>query len=132
MFPTTSRSMTFFPIRTGITRPLQVDLELDGVRARGAFRSVDINKRRQRLRDGQVFYNFRDTYRNEIAAYHLSRVLDETMSAPQRKLARQVLEGLISSQKRRLNSHVHRDDSRVRPSPEPAGHHWHCFFFCLF
>jgi hypothetical protein len=62
-------------IPVGVTRPKKVELELGGVRAAGAWRTVDISKRQERLRDGTVINNFRDSYRGEIAAYRLARLL---------------------------------------------------------
>lgn len=59
----------------GVTRPQRLTLEKDGIRARAVFHNVDIEKPRERLANGDILYNFRDTYRNNVAAYELSRLL---------------------------------------------------------
>lgn len=62
-------------IPTGVTRPKKVTLELDGVRAQAAFRYIEESSRREQMRSGKVIIDFRDSYRNEIAAYELARLL---------------------------------------------------------
>lgn len=54
--------------------PLRVLLERDGVRARAIFRTVDRIWHREWIR-GRFHVSLRDSYRSEVAAYRLARLL---------------------------------------------------------
>ncbi|MGB5813593.1 MAG: metallophosphoesterase [Thermoanaerobaculia bacterium] len=69
-------------IPEGVTKPREVLLELDGVRARAAFRYVSKKSASERLADGSIEKHFRDDYRNEVAAYELSRLLGMNVVPP--------------------------------------------------
>lgn len=69
-------------LSSGSTRPLRLDLELDGVRARAVFRSVDRRRERLRMRDGSAYAVFYDRAESEVAAYRLSRLLGLAMVPP--------------------------------------------------
>ncbi len=61
-------------VETGINHLLKVTLERDGVRLRGAFRTVDVefpSRHESRLSRN----HFRDSYKYEVIAYRLSRLL---------------------------------------------------------
>jgi hypothetical protein len=61
-------------IPIGVNRPQKLELEKDGTRAHAAFRTADLKKTNVRI--GERFYfDFRDSYRHECAAYELSRWL---------------------------------------------------------
>lgn len=62
-------------IGEGHTRPKQLLLEQGGVRAHAIFRHVDSERRNQRLQDGRLHLLLSDSYRNDLAAYRLSRLL---------------------------------------------------------
>ncbi len=61
-------------IPVGITKPLKLVLEKDGVRARAAFRYGDVERQGVSI-EGRHYRRFRDSCRFECAAYRLSRVL---------------------------------------------------------
>ncbi len=61
-------------IDVGVTRPVQVTLEKDGVRARAIFHDVDVEVRNQRIGE-QFYFSFHDSYRAQCAAYALARLL---------------------------------------------------------
>ena len=61
-------------IPDGTSRTLRVLLERGGVRAHAAFRTVDLHKSRVKLGD-EVILDFHDSYRHEVAAYELNRLL---------------------------------------------------------
>jgi hypothetical protein len=63
------------PIPEGITKPRKLLLEADGVRAHAAFRYHHDEDRNVRLGDGTRQTFFIDSFRNEVAAYRLSRLL---------------------------------------------------------
>ncbi len=63
-------------IPEGVTKPQKVLLERDGVRANAAFRYHHEEGRNVKLQDGTTRMFFLDSYRNEVAAYELSRLLD--------------------------------------------------------
>jgi hypothetical protein len=62
-------------ILSGITQPLKVLLEKDGVRSYAVFRYVDLFQDEWRGERGMVRKNFRDSCYFEIAAYKLSKML---------------------------------------------------------
>ncbi len=74
-FLRTARLIRFRKIPLGVTQPKKALLEKDGVRMHAIFRDVNLDKPRQRLKDGTVVMNFRDSYIFEPAAYELSRLL---------------------------------------------------------
>jgi hypothetical protein len=62
-------------LSTGITHPLKLLLEKDGVRASAVFRSVSEEKRSVSLTHGKSELFFRDSYLFEPAAYEMSLLL---------------------------------------------------------
>jgi hypothetical protein len=70
-----SRVLETRGIGEGRTRPQKLLLERDGVRAHAVFRHVDSERRNQRLQDGRLHLLLSDSYRNDLAAYRLSRLL---------------------------------------------------------
>jgi hypothetical protein len=62
-------------IGEGITRPRRLTLERDGVRVRGVFRDVSVEKRVAQLGSGRREMNFRDFHGFEPAAYRLAKLL---------------------------------------------------------
>lgn len=66
----------------GTTRPLRLDLEHEGIRARAVFRNVDRRRERLRMRDGSSYAVFYDRAEHEVAAYRLSRLLGLTSVPP--------------------------------------------------
>jgi len=68
-------------VGTGKTQPRRVGLERNGVRARAIFHTVDIY--REQARVGDWFYPvFRDSWRSQIAAYGMARLLGLHNVAP--------------------------------------------------
>lgn len=61
-------------IGSGVSGTLKVLLERDGVRAHAAFRSVEMRKPRVEL-GKKTILSFHDSYRYEVAAYELARLL---------------------------------------------------------
>ena len=60
----------------GITKPVKVQIECDGIERDAVFKSVDEHRMGQtRLESGEVEFNFSDSYRYERAAYLLDRQL---------------------------------------------------------
>lgn len=62
-------------IPVGVTRPDEVVLEKDGIRARAAYKDIDERYQRARMNDGSFFMNLRDYYMFERAAYELAQML---------------------------------------------------------
>lgn len=69
-------------LSSGSTRPLRLELERDGVRARAVFRNVDKRRERLRMRDGRSYAVFYDRAIHEVAAYQLARLLGLDMIPP--------------------------------------------------
>jgi hypothetical protein len=61
-------------IPVGITKPLRLLLQKDGVRARAAFRYEEVDRKNVSV-EGRHYRRFRDSCRFECAAYRLSRLL---------------------------------------------------------
>lgn len=61
-------------IPVGITKPLKLVLEKDGVRARAAFRYEETERKDVSI-EGRHYRRFRDSCRFECAAYRLARML---------------------------------------------------------
>ncbi len=74
-FLTTAEVVSSTVVTGGTSRTLKLLLEKDGARAHAAFRTVDLRKERVDL-GGKVIFGFHDSYRYEVAAYELSRLLD--------------------------------------------------------
>ena len=63
-------------LSTGTTRPKKLTLERDGVRLHAVFHSIDRSERQvKRLANGQFVLHLRDSYRSQVAAYEISRLL---------------------------------------------------------
>jgi len=62
-------------VPVGVTNPVQIVLERDGVKARAIFRDVDIYKKRYRDPENRARFHFRDYCVFESAAYHMSQLL---------------------------------------------------------
>lgn len=74
-FLQTARILQIKEIGVGVTRPRRLLLEKDGVRLHAHFQSHDDARDRVRLQSGVVELNYRDSYKFNIAAYELSRLL---------------------------------------------------------
>ncbi len=66
----------------GISRPLRLNLEKGGVRADAIFKAIDEFEQKQRFDDGTFELNFRDSYKSEVAAYLLDRLLGLELVPP--------------------------------------------------
>ena len=69
-------------ISVGVTEPRVVTLESGGVVARGAFHDHHMTGERQRLVDGTLVMHFRDSYRNQPAAWEVARLLGMANTPP--------------------------------------------------
>lgn len=63
------------PIGQGVTQPDRLLLERSGVRARAVFHDINESKRNVRLAGKGFIGDFRDSYRNQVAGYEMSRLL---------------------------------------------------------
>ncbi|CAM2065889.1 hypothetical protein SCOR_10955 [Sulfidibacter corallicola] len=59
----------------GITKPLRLDLQREGTNLRGIFRHVHSTKNRLKLK-GELHRFYQDSFRLEVAAYEVSRLLE--------------------------------------------------------
>ena len=62
-------------IPVGISRPWRLELRQGDTEARASFKSIDIYEQKMEFDDGHVEFGFRDSYRSELAAYRLDRLL---------------------------------------------------------
>ena len=75
-FMATAQETSWEYLPTGVTRPKRLVLEGDGVRIRAVFHYIDREAREtKRLPNGNVVQYFRDSYRNQAAAYVVARHL---------------------------------------------------------
>ncbi|MFQ5526677.1 MAG: metallophosphoesterase [Thermoanaerobaculia bacterium] len=89
-FLRTARILEREEVGKGITKPEQLLLERDGVRARAIYHDVRVKRTRHRLADGRMVMFFRDTYEGNLAAYELARLMgiDNVPPAAMRRLGR--------------------------------------------
>lgn len=62
-------------IPKGVTKPKKILLEKDGVQAHAKFNYVNQSGQREKMADGTVEMYFLDSYKADMAAYRLSRLL---------------------------------------------------------
>jgi hypothetical protein len=62
-------------ISIGITGPKKVTLVLDGQTRYGVFKTVDEYKDLMKFEDGRVDMNFQDSWKSEIAAYEIDKII---------------------------------------------------------
>jgi hypothetical protein len=75
-FLTKAKIVSYRPFGSGITRPLRVQLELDGIKHEAIFKSIDVRKDGAfTLQDGTVEIDFQDSWQTEIAAYVVDRII---------------------------------------------------------
>ncbi len=74
-FLRTAKIIPMKKLKSGITKPLKVLLEKDGLRMHAIYHDVDISKRVAKMRSGKIERNFRDSYLFQLAAYKLSLLL---------------------------------------------------------
>jgi hypothetical protein len=70
------------PIPVGVTRPRRVTLTAGERTERGVFKIVNIFRPVQRFAGGGIELGFRDSYKNEIAAYELDKLIGLGMVPP--------------------------------------------------
>lgn len=71
-----ARIVSTRPIGEGVTRPLLVTLELDGVTGKAVFKSIDERKSGvTTLADGSSEIDFQDSWQTEIAGYLFDRMI---------------------------------------------------------
>ena len=102
----------------GITRPSRLTLSDGKITHDALFQPVDERKSYQKLDDGTVEINFRDSYHFNIAAYELAKLLELGYMMPvtvERKWSRKT--GSLSwwlkvkmDEKERINKHMHPPD----------------------
>ena len=75
-FLTKAKIVSSRPFGSGITRPLRVQLELDGVKHEAIFKSIDVRKPGvTTMPDGTSEIDFQDSWETEIAAYIVDRII---------------------------------------------------------
>jgi hypothetical protein len=74
-FLLTARIKAVEKIPIGVTKPLKLLLEKNGVQMHAVFRSVEISRHRWKSPEGRLHINFHDDCRYEYASYKLSRLL---------------------------------------------------------
>jgi hypothetical protein len=62
-------------ISLGVTLPRKLNLELQGVQHSAAFKSIDEYAPLKKFADGVQEANFQDSYRTEIAAYEIDKII---------------------------------------------------------
>lgn len=62
-------------IPIGITKPMKITLERDGIKVYAKFSSVDQAGQNEKLADGSIEMYFLDSYKSDLAGYELSKML---------------------------------------------------------
>ena len=94
-FLRTARIVDLKPIGVGVSKPRKALLELGGVRAHAVMHDIDVERTRVRL-DDSFHMHFLDSYRSQVAAYELSRLLGMDSVPP--TVARTVAGSTVSLQ----------------------------------
>ena len=81
-FLRSARVIGMEPIPVGVTHPMRVTLSDGQLTARAVWKTVNIFEPVQRFSDGGVELSFRDSYKHEIAAYELDKLLGLDMVPP--------------------------------------------------
>ena len=63
------------PIPVGISRPTKLTLALGELEGAAIFKTIDVFETKMEFEDGSFAINFRDSYKNELAAYELDKLL---------------------------------------------------------
>lgn len=104
----------------GVTLPRRAELR-DGSRtARAVFKTIDEYEPRKRLADGEVVFQFRDSYKHEIAAWKLDQLLGLGLVPPcvERRIRHDEgslclwIEGTITEWERGQELHLEPPDAR--------------------
>jgi hypothetical protein len=66
----------------GITRPRKATLNLEGQTQHAVFKDIDILHKKVKLTNGMTMLNLYDSYKHEIAAYELAKLLDMDFVPP--------------------------------------------------
>lgn len=59
----------------GVTLPMKATLQLNGTTHQAVFKTIDVRKPMEKFADGTVEFDFQDTWKTEVAAYELDRLL---------------------------------------------------------
>jgi hypothetical protein len=70
-----AEGIEFKEIGQGVTNPLKVTLELDGVRRYAVFKSIDVFEPGAHAVGQRWEFGFQDSYKTEVAAYQIDRLL---------------------------------------------------------
>lgn len=82
VFLRTAEVIEMEPIGTGITRPKRVVLT-DGTRTvRAVWKTINTFESRQEMENGRMIIGFRDSYKHEVAAYELDKMLGLDLVPP--------------------------------------------------
>jgi len=81
-FLRTAEVVEMEPLGTGITRPKRVTLT-DGTRTlQAVWKTINTDVSRQEMEDGRMIIGFRDSYKHEVAAYELDKMLGLNLVPP--------------------------------------------------
>jgi len=81
-FLRTARVSDMKTLDTGVTRSSRMNLTKGDIQIRALWKTIDASSPVKRFTDGTHELRFRDSYKNEIAAYELGKILDLPMIAP--------------------------------------------------
>ena len=121
-FLRTAKILKIKEIGVGVTHPRKLLLEKDGVRLHAHFQSHDEARDRIRVQSGAVELNFRDSYKFNIAAYELSRLLGMSNVPPSFPRTVRGELGAITVWLEDTFTEKSRQSDQISP-PQPL--HWH-------
>ena len=104
-------------IPTGVNGPLKILLEQYGIQAHAIFRHFESEERNKRLPSGEVIRFFSDSYRNEVAAWEVARMVGYNHLYPAIRREVQGRKGSVQlwveeafSERERLSRDIHPTD----------------------
>ena len=104
-------------LETGITEASRLELERDGIRLRAIFHTIDLRRERARI-NGRFHMVFVDSWRSQVAAYYLARLLgvDNVPPTVQRKVGEEYGSLQLWLENDGLMSNSERIAQRMRPT----------------
>jgi hypothetical protein len=120
-FLRTARVTEKRPIGKGITRPDRLTLEDDTRTLHGVWKTIDVHKAgQQRMEQGWEF-DFRDTWRSEVAAYELDKLLGLALVPP---TVERRIDNHVGSLQLWVEQTITEDDRRKQKLEPPHLPHW--------
>jgi hypothetical protein len=116
------------PVGEGITRPERVTLTDDKRTARALWKTIDVHKAGQQRMETGYEFDFRDSWKNEVAAYELDKLLGLGLVPP---TVERTLENRRGSLQMWVEKAMTEDDRKKRKLEPPHVPRWNNQLHCV-